>query len=95
LAEVPGHNVWEVIYLSLKPAARGCGRGWAVLLHALELARDHILLLELVDDLRNTQALRLCKAVGFVVRDRRAVRLVDLASVPQAAVGRTKLKLRD
>ena len=30
LAEVPGRNVWEVIYLGLTPAARGRGLGRAV-----------------------------------------------------------------
>ena len=38
MAEVPGRDVWEVIYLGLTPAARGHGLGRAVLQHALELA---------------------------------------------------------
>ena len=30
LAEVPSRDVWEVVYLGLTPAARGCGLGRAV-----------------------------------------------------------------
>jgi len=75
MAEVPGRNVWEVIYLGLTPAARGRGLGRAVVQHALELARDRVPWLELAVDLRNTPALRLYEAAGFIARDRRAVHL--------------------
>jgi ribosomal protein S18 acetylase RimI-like enzyme len=86
MAEVPGRDVWEVIYLGLTPQARGHGLGRAVLRHALELARPRAAWLELAVDLRNTPALRLYKAAGFVARDRRAVHLVTF---PTAAVGET------
>ena len=76
MAEVPGRDVWEVIYLGLTPAARGRGLGRAVLEHALGLARTRVPWLELAVDLRNTPALRLYEATGFVARDRRAVHLV-------------------
>jgi len=75
MAEVLGRSVWEVIYLGLTPAARGRGLGRAVIQHALELARDRVPWLELAVDLRNTPALRLYEAAGFVARDRRAVHL--------------------
>jgi ribosomal protein S18 acetylase RimI-like enzyme len=75
LAEVVGRNVWEVIYLGLTPLARGQGLGRAVIEHALELARGCVPWLELAVDLRNTPALRLYEATGFVTRDRRAVHL--------------------
>ncbi len=78
MAEVSGRNVWEVIYLGLTPAARGRGLGRAVIQHALELARDRVPWLELAVDLRNTPALRLYEAAGFVARDRRAVHLAIL-----------------
>ncbi len=35
MAEVPGRDVWEVVYLGLTPAARGRGLGRAVVQHAL------------------------------------------------------------
>jgi ribosomal protein S18 acetylase RimI-like enzyme len=76
MAEVPGRNAWEVIYLGLTPPARGQGLGRAVIKHALELARDRVPWLELAVDLRNTPALRLYEAAGFTARDRRAVHLV-------------------
>ena len=76
LAEIPGRNVWEVIYLGLTPAARGCGLGRAVIERALSLARGCVPWLELAVDVRNTPALRLYEAAGFVARSRRAVHLV-------------------
>jgi ribosomal protein S18 acetylase RimI-like enzyme len=78
LAELPGRDAWEVIYLGLTPAARGRGLGRAVLHHALELARDAVPRLELAADLRNAPAIRLYHAAGFTVRDRRAVHLAIL-----------------
>jgi ribosomal protein S18 acetylase RimI-like enzyme len=76
MAEVPGRNVWEVIYLGLTPAARGLGFGRAVIQHALELARGNVPRIELAVDLRNRPALRLYESAGFSPRDRRAVHLV-------------------
>ena len=75
LAEIPGRNAWEVIYLGLTPAARGRGLGRAVLEHAVDLARGQVPWLELAVDLRNTPALRLYDSAGFVARERRAVHL--------------------
>ena len=80
MTEVAGRDAWEVIYLGLTPAARGRGLGRAVLRHALELARDHTPRLELAVDLRNTPAVRLYRAAGFLVRDRRAVHLAILGN---------------
>ena len=65
MAEVPGRDVWEVVYLGLTPAARGRGLGRAVLQHALELARTHVSQLELAVDCRNTPATRLYQSTGF------------------------------
>ncbi|MGP0062037.1 MAG: GNAT family N-acetyltransferase [Isosphaeraceae bacterium] len=78
MAEVPGRDAWEVIYLGLTPAARGRGLGRAVLRHALELARVHTPRLELAVDLRNTPAVRLYRTTGFVIRNRRTVHLAIL-----------------
>ena len=78
MAEIPGRDVWEVIYLGLTPAARGRGLGRAVLQHALALARTHVPRLELAVDCRNTPATRLYHSTGFVARDRRAVHLAIL-----------------
>ncbi len=78
MAEVPGRDAWEVIYLGLTPAARGRGLGRAVLRHALELARVHTPRLELAVDLRNTPAVRLYRATGFATRNRRTVHLAIL-----------------
>src|ERR1017187_7741552 len=68
LAEVPGRNVWEVIYLGLTQSVRGRGLGRAILEHALELAGCQVPWLELAVDLRNTPALRLYDSAGFVAR---------------------------
>lgn len=38
LAEAPGRDAWEVVYLGLTPEARGRGLGHSVLQHALDLA---------------------------------------------------------
>jgi mycothiol synthase len=78
MAEVPGRDAWEVIYLGLTPAARGRGLGRAVLCHALELARAHTPRLELAVDLRNTPAVHLYRDTGFVIRNRRTVHLAIL-----------------
>ena len=80
LAEVPGRNVWEVIYLGLTQPVRGRGLGRAVLEHAIELAGCEVSRLEIAVDLRNTPALRLYDSAGFVARERRAVHLVIFPS---------------
>jgi mycothiol synthase len=78
MAEIPGRDVWEVIYLGLTPAARGLGLGRAVLQHALELARRHVSQLKLAVDCRNRPATRLYQSTGFITRDRRSVHLAIL-----------------
>jgi ribosomal protein S18 acetylase RimI-like enzyme len=78
LTEVPGRDAWEVVYLGLTPAARGRGLGRALIRHALEEARSHAPILELAVDLRNTPAVKLYRATGFLPRDRRAVHLAIL-----------------
>jgi mycothiol synthase len=78
MAEIPGRDVWEVVYLGLTPAARGLGLGRAVLRHALELAGRHVSQLELAVDCRNRPATRLYQSTGFIARDRRSVHLAIL-----------------
>ncbi len=78
MAEIPGRDAWEVIYLGLTPSARGRGLGRDVLRHALELAREHTPRLELAVDLRNTPAVHLYRSAGFTARDRRTVHLALL-----------------
>ena len=73
LAEVPGRDVWEVVYLGLTPAARGQGLGRAVLRHALELAGQACPSARASRRLPEHPATRLYHSAGFVVRDRRAV----------------------
>jgi ribosomal protein S18 acetylase RimI-like enzyme len=85
LAEIPGRNVWEIAYLGLTPAARGRGLGRCVIARALELARCYAPWIELAVDLRNTPALRLYDATGFVTRGRRAVHLVIFPHTPATA----------
>ena len=82
MAEVPGRDAWEVVYLGLTPEARGQGLGRAVLQQALILARTHVPRLELAVDCRNTPATRLYHSTGFVARDRRAVHLAILDQSP-------------
>ena len=84
MAEVPGRDVWEVVYLGLTPAARGQGLGRAVLQHASGAGTDATSpRLELAVDCRNTPATRLYHSTGFIARDRRAVHL--------AILGRTRV----
>jgi ribosomal protein S18 acetylase RimI-like enzyme len=78
MAEAPGRDVWEVVYLGLTPAARGRGLGLAAIRHALELARGRASYLELAVDLRNTPAVRLYRSTGFTPRDHRSVHLAIL-----------------
>jgi mycothiol synthase len=78
MAEIPGRDVWEVVYLGLTPAARGFGLGRSVLRYALELAGRHVSQLELAVDCRNRPATRLYQSTGFIARDRRAVHLAIL-----------------
>jgi mycothiol synthase len=81
LAEIPGRNVWEVLYLGLTPPARRRGLGRVVVEHALELARAHVPWLELAVDVRNTPARRLYDSAGFTAFERRAVHLKVLPGI--------------
>jgi ribosomal protein S18 acetylase RimI-like enzyme len=83
LSEIPGSDVWEVVYLGLTPAARGLGLGRVVIRHALELAGQHVSQIQLAVDCRNKPATRLYEAMGFTIRDRRAVHLALLGE-PQS-----------
>jgi mycothiol synthase len=78
MAEVPGRDVWEIVYLGLTPSARGLGLGRDLLQHAIELARCHVSRLELAVDCRNIPAARLYQSAGFIARDRRTVHLAIL-----------------
>jgi mycothiol synthase len=78
MAEVPGRDAWEVVYLGLTPPARGLGLGHDVLRHAIELAGCHVSRLELAVDCRNIPAARLYQSTGFITRDRRTVHLAIL-----------------
>ena len=75
LSAIPERDVWEVVYLGLTPAARGCGLGRVAIAHALELARSHVSRLELAVDIRNHPATRLYESTGFTIFDRRSVHL--------------------
>lgn len=79
LAENPGREVWEVVYLGLTPAARHRGLGRVVIQHALDLAKGKAKTLELAVDERNKPARRLYESVGFTLRDRRTVHLAVLS----------------
>lgn len=79
LSEIPDRDAWEVAYLGLTPAARGCGLGRAVLAHAVSLARSHVPRLELAVDIRNLPANRLYRSVGMTPFDRRAVHLASFS----------------
>jgi len=78
MAEVPGRDAWEVVYLGLTPQARGQGLGRDALQRAIELARCYVSQLELAVDCRNIPAARLYHSAGFITRDRRTVHLAIL-----------------
>jgi mycothiol synthase len=78
LSEIPDRDAWEVAYLGLTPSARGRGLGRHVLEHARQLASPHARRLELAVDRRNTPAVRLYQAAGFLAFDRRMVHLAVL-----------------
>ncbi|MDG3007818.1 GNAT family N-acetyltransferase [Paludisphaera mucosa] len=79
LAASPDRDAWEVVYLGLRPRARGRGFGAQAVAHALEAARPHAEAIELAVDARNDPAVRLYRATGFVPFDRRAVHLAVLS----------------
>lgn len=79
LTEIPGRDVWEVVYLGLTPPARRRGLGLVVVRQALELAHGRARTIELAVDARNHPARRLYEDAGFTLRDRRVVHLAVLS----------------
>ena len=66
MAERPDQQAWEVLYLGVVEPARGCGIGRAMLLDALEAARDaNVERLLIVADARNAPAVSLYESLGF------------------------------
>lgn len=74
VAEHSENRLCELVYMALIPEARGHGRGWSLLQHALWLAgqmgAERVVLA--VDE-NNYPALRLYHKAGFVTWDRRRV----------------------
>ena len=66
MANRPDQQAWEVLYLGVVEPARGCGIGRAMLLDALNSARDaQVERLMIVADIRNTPAVSLYESLGF------------------------------
>lgn len=93
LAEVLGHDIWEITYLGLAPEARGRGLGRLAVARALELASGRARWLQLSVDVRNIPAIRLYEATGFLPFDRRFVHLLVFPDQDDAAPGHTQCVL--
>ncbi len=66
MTERPDQQAWEVLYLGVLESARGCGIGRAMLLDALDAARDaKVERLLIVADVRNVPAVSLYESLGF------------------------------
>lgn len=66
MSERPDQQAWEVLYLGVVESARGCGVGRAMLLDALDAARDaNVERLLIVADTRNVPAVSLYESLGF------------------------------
>ncbi len=66
MADRPEQQAWEVLYLGVVESARGRGVGRAMLLDALDAARDAQLeRLLIVADVRNVPAISLYESLGF------------------------------
>lgn len=66
MAERPDQQAWEVLYLGVIESARSCGIGRAMLLDALDTARDaNVERLLIVADARNVPAVSLYQSLGF------------------------------
>lgn len=66
MADRPDQQAWEVLYLGVVESARGCGVGRAMLLDALDAARDaNVQRLLIVADARNVPAVSLYESLGF------------------------------
>lgn len=77
----PADTQWELVYMGLSPAARGCGLGTRLARHAQWLAREAgQRRVVLAVDAANAPALRSYAAAGFFPLVRRAVFLKQLAA---------------
>ena len=66
MAKRPDQQAWEVLYLGVVESARGRGIGRAMLLDALDAARDlKLQRLLIVADVRNIPAVSLYESLGF------------------------------
>ena len=66
MTERPDQQAWEVLYLGVLESARGCGIGRAMLLDALDAARDaNVERLLIVADTRNIPAVSLYESLDF------------------------------
>ena len=66
MVERPDQHAWEDLYLGVVESARGCGIGRAMLLDALDAARDaNVARLLIVADARNVPAVSLYESLGF------------------------------
>lgn len=66
MSERLDQQAWEVLYLGVVESARGCGIGRAMLLDALDAARDaNVGRLLIVADARNFPAVSLYESLGF------------------------------
>ena len=66
MAERPDQQAWEVVYVGVVESERGCGIGRAMLLDALDAARDaNVERLLIVADARNVPAVSLYDSLGF------------------------------
>jgi ribosomal protein S18 acetylase RimI-like enzyme len=76
LADHPGANQWELVYVGLVPECRGRGWGMALVRQAQWLAgRAKVPQLVLAVDARNAPAIACYAQAGFVTWDRRGVYL--------------------
>ena len=66
MTERPEQQAWEVLYLGVLESARGCGIGRAMLIDALDAAREaNVERLLIVADARNIPAVSLYESLGF------------------------------
>lgn len=66
MTERPEQQAWEVLYLGAIESARGCGIGRAMLIDALDAAREaNVERLLIVADARNIPAVSLYESLGF------------------------------
>lgn len=74
LADHPATECWELVYMGVVPAARGAGRGAAIVRYALETAAHAgAARVILAVDAANEPALAMYRRAGFAAWDRRLV----------------------